>query len=382
MKKTLFSWIAVLLAVMMFAGCAGGSGKSGNYYKQDTAAEAYRDDYDYNGYANEAEKPAAESKASDSSSRSNIPDGVKIIYTATVEMETTTYDEALNTLKALTEEVGGYIENISNTMSGYYRNTSMTVRVPAGSFRDFLDRSGEAAQVLSSRENAKDVSEYYYDTENRLTTEKTKLARLQELLRKADTMTDIIELENAISDTEYMIDDLSGTLRHYDSLVSYSTIEIRLNEVGVLRGQEVPPITFGERLQKAWKTGCENAVEGLQDFTLYMAESWFGWLVFLFIAFILFLIIRGIVRKNRARRNGTLPKSRRELRKEARIAKREAKAAAKAAAKSPAVPAAAAVPEAPAAADPVVSEPAVKAEPVDFFTAETEAEPKEEKEND
>ena len=90
MKKTLFSWIAVLLAVMMFAGCAGGSGKSGNYYKQDTAAEAYRDDYDYNGYANEAEKPAAESKASDSSSRSNIPDGVKIIYTATVEMETTT----------------------------------------------------------------------------------------------------------------------------------------------------------------------------------------------------------------------------------------------------------------------------------------------------
>ena len=334
MKRSYLCWISLLLVVLMLAGCSAGNSGNAAYYANNSGA-SYAAREDAVGYVAETEYYSSDNQAevTNKTSNSNIPQNVKIIYTANVEMETTAYDEAFAALKQLTEDMGGYMENVSTNQSGYYRYATMTVRVPAESFRAFLDASGNVAQVLSSRENAKDVSEYYYDTENRLATEKTKLARLQELLRKADTMSDIIELENAIADTEYSIDDLSGTLRHYDSLISFSTIDIRLNEVAVLRGQEVPPVTFGERLQKAWNTGCENAVTGLQDFVIGFSEHWLGWLIFIAVIIVIILMIRRSIRRRQMRLNGTLPKSRRELRKEAKAAKRDAKNAAKQAAK-------------------------------------------------
>ena len=48
-----------------------------------------------------------------------------------------------------------------------------------------------------------------------------KLERLQKLLAQAENMEDIITIESAISETEWNIEDLSGTLRHYDALVDF-----------------------------------------------------------------------------------------------------------------------------------------------------------------
>ena len=42
-------------------------------------------------------------------------------------------------------------------------------------------------------------------------------------------MADIITIESAISDTEYEIESLSGTLRHYDALVDYATVSLTLS---------------------------------------------------------------------------------------------------------------------------------------------------------
>lgn len=85
-----------------------------------------------------------------------------------------------------------------------------------------------------------DISEAYYDTSGRLETQTIKLARLQALLAKADKMEDIITLESAISETEQAIDDLSGTLQHYDARVDYASVSISLREVKQLSDVEEP----------------------------------------------------------------------------------------------------------------------------------------------
>lgn len=54
-------------------------------------------------------------------------------------------------------------------------------------------------------------------------------------------MADIITIESAISETEQMIDSLSGTLQHYDAQVDYATVTISLQEVGKLSNVEEPP---------------------------------------------------------------------------------------------------------------------------------------------
>ena len=80
--------------------------------------------------------------------------------------------------------------------------------------------------ITESSESSEDVGERYYDAETRLKTQRTKQERLLALLEQADTMEDIISLENALGDVEYQIEQLSSTLNRYDALISYSTFTI------------------------------------------------------------------------------------------------------------------------------------------------------------
>ena len=104
-----------------------------------------------------------------------------------------------------------------------------TVRVPAKEFRGFLKTVGEISHVTSQDQNAENISERYYDTESRLETQKTKMERLQMLLSKAETMEDIIDLENAISETEYQIEQL--TQKKADVLDAFFSQQITKDEM-------------------------------------------------------------------------------------------------------------------------------------------------------
>ena len=105
------------------------------------------------------------------------------------------------------------------------------MRIPADQYRPFLERVGTLCHVTYQEESSDNVSTAYYDAESRLVTQQTKLERLQNLLAQAENMEDIITIESAISDTELEIEQLTGTLRHYDSLVDFSTVYITLQEV-------------------------------------------------------------------------------------------------------------------------------------------------------
>ena len=170
---------------------------------------------------------------------------------------------------------------------------------------------GTLCQVNSINRDTQDVSEYYYDTESRLITQQTKLERLQALLAQAETMEDIIALESAISETELVIEQLTGTLRHYDSLVGYSTVTISLSEVYQLRGTDAPAIGVGAKLTAAFSAGSRNFVSGIQDFLLGFARGWAGWLLFLLVvAVIVLLAVRGY-RRRREREQGAYPRNER-----------------------------------------------------------------------
>ena len=146
-----------------------------------------------------------------------------------------------------------------------------------------------------SNTNTDDVSESYYDTEARLETARIKLGRLQELLAKATSMEDIITIESAISETEWDIENLSGTLRHYDALVDYATINVELSEVYKLSGQDEAVTTFGGRLGQSFVNGLKAVGNALEDLAVWLAYSWVWLLV---IAAVIVVVVRIIRRRN------------------------------------------------------------------------------------
>ena len=242
----------------------------------------------------EAEEVYYASTAMQEDSGKAAADGSKRIYTANIELETTEFDQAAKSLTALMEESGGWYESSSMGSRGSgYRYASYTVRIPVEHYRNFLDQAGELCLLTYSEEYVEDVSEHYYDTQGRLKTQQIKLERLQSLLAKAELMEDIITIESAISETEQLIDDLSGTLQHYDARVAYSTIHVNLREVARLSNVEEPVVGFGAQFAAALSNGWKNFVDGLQDFAIGLAYSWMWVLALIAVVVVVVRTLKG-----------------------------------------------------------------------------------------
>ena len=254
-------------------------------------SDTFSDSYVYNESANMA-------TADEAGTAGGTVDPAKIIYNVYMELQTTGVEDSSARLEELIAAYGGYCENqfLANNQ-GSYRSASYTVRVPAEQLDAFLEGLAEAGTVTYINRSSNDVSEGYYDTRSRLTTAQAKLERLQELLKEAQDMEDIITIESAISDTQWEIDDYQSSLNYYDSRVSYSTVNIELMEVAEVITEEAP-MSFGERVSSAFHQGIRGFVSFFRNLAIWICASWI-WLVILAAAVIAAVVIIRKVRRKR-----------------------------------------------------------------------------------
>ena len=294
----------LLCALLTLTACGGGSNSAAsrpadnNMVSTDSAPQAPAEG-EYGWALDGADTGMPEPSPEESGG--GLPAGVKIIYTADVDLETKEFDQASQALDEAVKELGGWFESRSLYQGGSYRRLSCTIRVPAEQFEPLLERAGEAAHMVSRDAYSEDVSEAYYDSEARLTTQRTKLERLQTLLAQAATMEDIIALESALSETELQIEYLTGSLRRYDSLVGYSTVNLQLREVYRLSTDEETPMTFGERLGSAFSTGLQRGRDNMEELVIGLAANW---MTLLLLAAVIAGGVLGLRRLGRRRRKG------------------------------------------------------------------------------
>lgn len=294
MKRRLWSLaIAVLLIASVLCGCGASAGSTAAGMAASSGAQGESDVITEESYGTDSgTAPSTQTKNSDA----------KLIYTASMNMETTSFDNAVQSLTQLVDSCGGYFESSSiNNYGSGYRTGSYVVRVPAEQFDTFCRQVSELCHVTWQTTSTEDVSQYYYDTAGRLKTQQTKLERLQALLGKAEKMEDIITIEDAISTTEEQIDSLSGELQHYDALVDYSTVNLALDEVYKLSNVEEPAAGFGSRVGAALTSGWKNFVSTLESALVTLAYGWVWGLVFIAVAAVAIHTVR---KKTRANRQG------------------------------------------------------------------------------
>lgn len=301
--------VAVVLAVML-VGCGSSAASTDSVQTSSTYNEtaAVGGDYWAADEAADSYSAPAETPRGDDADATNDARATKMVYSGYMELETQDFDTASGEIEALVAELGGYFQQSSvSNGSGGYRYGSYIIRVPAAAFESFFRQAGEMCHMTYKSASADNISESYYDTEARLETARIKLERLQTLLAKATTMEDIITIESAISETEWDIESLSGTLRHYDALVDYATIEVSLREVYKLSGQDEAATSFGGRLGQSFVSGLAAVGDTLEDFAVWLAYSWV-WLAVLAIAVV--LLVR-LIRKKRGGKPFTLRRRKR-----------------------------------------------------------------------
>lgn len=247
---------------------------------------------------------------SESDAQTEMPDrlkNAKMIYTARLEAETTDFQTCAQAIEEQALKLGGYLESAEvNSYNSGCRSGNYVVRVPAESFRTFLKAVGEIGHVVYQQNDSQNISEMYYDTESRLTTQRTKLERLQKLLAQAENMEDLITIESAIAETELAIEQLTGELRHYDALVDFATVTISLDEVVRLSTVETAPPGFMERLGRSFADGLTHFGDFLQNLAIALAYSWI-WLLIL--AAVVVLLVRRARKRAPFRRKKALEKN-------------------------------------------------------------------------
>ena len=156
-----------------------------------------------------------------------------------------------------------------------------------------------ATWPVRQSESSENVSQQYYDTEARLKAQRTKQERLQALLAEAEVMEDIISLESALSDVEYEIEQYSSTMNQYDSLVSFSTIDLTLQEVTKVTEEPGETSSLGAKMAAGFSASLEGLVDGFQGMLIWISYHVFGLVVLAVIAAAGVVIGRSILRKKR-----------------------------------------------------------------------------------
>jgi len=286
--------LAILLTVgvcLSLAACGARKLTSGGMAADGEA------DYNYKGknysYTTDAAEPGAvfdsavmESVGQTTSNGSVYRDSdVKLIRRANLTVQTTEFEKAQGALDALVNRLGGYYENSELHSGSYYnqnsnRSGNYTIRIPAAVYDAFMSQVDGIGYLARKNESSEDVGEAYHDIETRLKTQRTKQERLLELLKKAQSMEDIISLENALTDVEYYIEQYTSDLNRYDGLVSFATIHLSLDEMVKIVDEPGEKAGLFTRMKAGVVSSADALVTGAQDMLIWMSYNLFSILVF------------------------------------------------------------------------------------------------------
>lgn len=218
----------------------------------------------------------------------------KIIKSGRLNIETLDFDKFVEELNQLVKGYNGYIE-FNETFVRYktedkeFKNANIKLRVPQETFYDVVNFIDSQAEVYNRNINETDVTKEYYDTQNVLDNLQIQENRLRELYNKAETITDILALENEIRRIRTEIDAYSINLSDIDDRVSMATIELSINEV---EGKNINMLNSKGLWGKS-KEGFVRTVNNILD----LIESIIVWFISYLPIIISLLIIGFIVYK-------------------------------------------------------------------------------------
>lgn len=284
----------VLAAVMVLGltGCGKGSGGTSVEMTADSSTAASAPQYEA---GSGASAPLISPEATAETSR-------KIVYTASVDLESTNFDAAQQAILDAVEESGGYLQStyLWGNAQDANRSAQYSVRVPAENYSSFLTSIGQAGNLLSQSESTDDITSSYIDVEARLSALEAQRDRLNQLADQAETTADLLEIESQLSDVQYQIESYTMQLRSMQDQVTYSTVDIYLNEVATLTPTGV---TFGDRLAEAFFGGWTAFVSLVQN--LFLAIVYLLPLILVVGAIIALCVVLG---RRRAKRHPRRPR--------------------------------------------------------------------------
>lgn len=212
----------------------------------------------------------------------------KIVRTGSLTIEVNDISKAIDEIGIIATQYGGYVVNSSQSANSDIPTGSISIRVPADKFNDALQKlRGLAMKVIYEGTNSQDVTEQYTDLKAQLANYEATEAQYLELLKKAENVKDILEVQKELANVRGNIERIKGRMLYLERTSETSLIDVNL--------QKARPI--GE---SQWDIAgiFKSAVDGLIIFGKALLAI-IIWLVVFSPLWIVVIVIVMVVRRKR-----------------------------------------------------------------------------------
>lgn len=296
-------WLAAALAAALFAGLFTGCGASSGATATSSAAIQEVAGAAMEDAANGTDGGAG---VTDLDSGALTPqDSRKIIYNATLWLETKQFDQASADLLEAASQAGAYVQSSESSGSAEQGNRSVyyTLRVPAENYSEFLNAAAQAANLIRRSESSQDVTAEYVDLEARLASLEQQRQRLDELAAQAESLEDLLAIESQRSEVQYQIESYTGQMNVLQDQISYSTVDVYLDEVTELTPQSP---SFVSRVGSAFRGSWNGFVSVVQELVIGLIYL----LPFLVVAAVVIALVVLLARRAAKKRPQPVPPKR------------------------------------------------------------------------
>ena len=195
----------------------------------------------------------------------------KIIKDGRIGIEVFDLDVTKMKIDSLVKTNESYYANDRFDDSKYESTFSLKIRIPSAKFENFISKLKSFKGTIKYKEiNARDVTSEFIDLETRLANKRKYLERYGELLKKANTVKDILLIENEVRELEEEIESTVGRLKYLNDLVGYSTLDLMLTKKKDFKYNPEGRPSFIERLKQSFANGWNSVV----DFIILIFRLW------------------------------------------------------------------------------------------------------------
>jgi hypothetical protein len=154
-----------------------------------------------------------------------------IIKNANISLEVESVPAAERAITAQVEGLQGYVVNVETNTSGNRQYATIVFRVPAERFDEAITLTEEQAiRVLSRSVSGDDVTEEFVDLESRLRNLEATQDRLLDLLDRAETVEEALQVSNSLTNVQGQIEQVRGRMQYLQQSAALSTITVSLQE--------------------------------------------------------------------------------------------------------------------------------------------------------
>lgn len=300
MKKKILLLCSLLSITLVGCGSDISAPSFGTSYKGDTNyitydydSSSYEDSYvssdeyeEYNGmeYSNQI---ATDYQAAQ--------ENRKLIYRYHIGLEP--FEGMTAKVDELTNKYYGWYDNVDQYSYDWRDTWTWEIRVPTEYAENFISdlKSTQGTDEFKSYSvDIDDQTMNYYDIDGRLQNYKAYIKQLQLLEEQAYDVEDLISIQREISQTQYQIDSLQGSLNKIDNKVTYCSINISAE----LNHYE--SATFGERFGQSFEESSERIIEaltGIPAFIVGLIIYAIGGFLVLLVSLNVIKIVLAIIRK-------------------------------------------------------------------------------------